>query len=177
MRNPGLHVHRSGDCGYRRGYPARPASANPRAGAHPVMVKGLRPPPGRRTRPSGVSFLRSSASPRPLVLRARPVARITALTPPPPAAIASAAPNGRRPLSSNDAAALAQDPQTGKHLLPWRAHLFQRAQGWPRKGRARGNVGATANLDSSILRVGAEKRDSRSNKETDQENKKERSPL
>jgi DEAD/DEAH box helicase domain-containing protein len=28
-----------------------------------------------------------------------------------------------------DAAALARDPQTGRHLLPWRAHLFQRAQG------------------------------------------------
>ena len=43
---------------------------------------------------------------------------------------------------------------------------------WPGKRRARGKVGATANLDSScapgfaILRVGAKKRDSKSNKET-----------
>src|SRR5215475_14278198 len=66
-----------------------------------VVLSGLRPPPGRRTRPSDISFRRSSASPRPMVLRARPVARITALTPPRPAAIASAAPKRRRPLSSN----------------------------------------------------------------------------
>jgi hypothetical protein len=44
---------------------------------------------------------------------------------------------------------------------------------WPGKGRGRGKVGATANLDRllrasafAILRVGAKKRDSRSNKET-----------
>ena len=51
---------------------------------------------------------------------------------------------------------------------------------WPGKRRARGKVGATANLDSSCARrlcnsAGRmKKRDSRSNKETDQESKKVR---
>src|SRR6516164_8174637 len=103
-----LHVHCSGDCGSPRlsgSTSARKSSSR----LVSVTLSGLRPPPGRRTQPaSGVSSRRSSASPRPIVLRARPVARITALTPPRPAAIASAAPKRRRPLSSN----------TGESLIP-----------------------------------------------------------
>jgi hypothetical protein len=44
---------------------------------------------------------RSSAKPRPIVLRAIPVIRATASMPPKPAACASAAANRRRPCSSS----------------------------------------------------------------------------
>src|SRR5262245_41093487 len=48
-----------------------------------VSLDGLRPAPGLRTRPAWYrSPDRSSATPRPMVLRAMPVARSTALTPP-----------------------------------------------------------------------------------------------
>jgi hypothetical protein len=70
-----------------------------------VALRGLRPPPDRRTRsPSGVSSSASSSNPRRIVLRAMPVARITALTPPGPAANASAAAKRRRPCSSSTGA-------------------------------------------------------------------------
>jgi hypothetical protein len=58
-----------------------------------------------------------------------------------------------------------------------RTVVLEAVKVWPGKGGVRRKVGATANLDSparagfAILRVGAKKRDSRSNKETDQERK------
>ena len=57
-----------------------------------------------------------------------------------------------------------------------RAVVLEAVKVWPGKGGVRREVGASANLDSScarrfaILRVGAKKRNSRSNKETDQDN-------
>ena len=63
------------------------------------------------------------------------------------------------------------------------AVMLEAVKVWPGKAGVRRKVGATANLDSSarvgfaILRVGAKKRDSTSNKETDRESKKERSLL
>jgi hypothetical protein len=57
-----------------------------------------------------------------------------------------------------------------------RAVVLEAVKVWPGKGGVRRKVGASANLDSScarrfaILRVGAKKRNSRSNKETDQDN-------
>jgi hypothetical protein len=65
-----------------------------------VSIFGLRPPPGRRMRRvSRVSWLRNSASPRPIVLRAPPVASATAATPPQPTARAFIAANYRRDRS------------------------------------------------------------------------------
>ena len=62
-------------------------------------VSGRRPPPARRTlRPSADAS--NSRRPRWIVLRATPVARETAATPPTPAARASTAANKRRPRSS-----------------------------------------------------------------------------
>ena len=68
-----------------------------------VSVSGLRPAPGRRTRPTGGPSVapQSSAKPRPIVLRAIPVIWATAWMPPKPAARASAAANRRRPRSSS----------------------------------------------------------------------------
>jgi hypothetical protein len=101
-----LAVHSSGDCGSPRvsgSTSARRSSSQ--GGLASVSLSGLRPPPGRRTRSgSGVSSARNSASPRPIVLRAMPVARVTALTPPCPADLASAAANRRRPRSSSTGA-------------------------------------------------------------------------
>ena len=58
-----------------------------------------------------------------------------------------------------------------------RAVVLEAVKVWPGKGGVRRKVGASANLDSScarrlctIMRVGAKKRNSRSNKETDQDN-------
>jgi len=57
-----------------------------------------------------------------------------------------------------------------------RAVVLEAVKVWPGKGGVRRKVGASANLDSScarrfaILRVGAKKPNSRSNKETDQDN-------
>ena len=65
-----------------------------------VSAFGLRPPPGRRMRCFRLAVLRNSASPRPIVLRATPVASDTAATPPRPAACASVAANSRRARSS-----------------------------------------------------------------------------
>jgi hypothetical protein len=65
----------------------------------------LAPAPGRRIRSAGNgSPACNSLSPRPIVLRAMPVARLTAAIPPRPAACASAAANRRRSRSSRKAA-------------------------------------------------------------------------
>ena len=64
-------------------------------------VAGLLPPPCRRTRVLHITAPdRRSDRPRPMVLRAIPVACVTAAMPPRPAARASLAANRRRPLSS-----------------------------------------------------------------------------
>ena len=68
-----------------------------------VMVDcaGLRPPPGRRSRPdSPPIFCANSFSPRPIVLAAIPVIRETVAMPPYPALLASVAAKSRRPRSS-----------------------------------------------------------------------------
>jgi len=62
------------------------------------------------------------------------------------------------------------------------AVVLEAVKVWAGKAGVRRKVGATANLDSSCarrlcMRVGAKKRDSTSNKETDRESKKERSLL
>ena len=78
-----------------------------RASSRPgcVSTAGLRPPPGRRMRlPRSSRPRRSSARPRPMVLRATRVAVATAVTPPRPAARASLAVNRRRPRSSRNGA-------------------------------------------------------------------------
>jgi hypothetical protein len=65
-----------------------------------VSVAGLPPPPCRRTRVLDITAPeRKSARPRSIVLRAIPVARETATTPPCPAARASLDANKRRSLS------------------------------------------------------------------------------
>jgi hypothetical protein len=82
-------------------------TSSPRASSRPgcVSTAGLRPPPGRRTRlPRSSRPRRSSARPRPMVLRATRVAVATAVTPPRPAARASLAVNRRRPRSSRNGA-------------------------------------------------------------------------
>ena len=62
-------------------------------------------PPGRRTRfVSGVSATRNSVSPRPIVPRAMPVARMSALTPPRPAVPPPPLRDAAAPRSSNTAA-------------------------------------------------------------------------
>jgi len=64
-----------------------------------------------------------------------------------------------------------------------RAVVLEAVKVWPGKGGVRRKVGrrptltAPARAGFAILRVGAKKRDTRSNKETDQESKKERSLL
>src|SRR5262249_33786214 len=70
-----------------------------------VLSASLRPPPLRRMRPLG-SFLppRNSIRPRPMVLRAIPVASATAAMPPRPAACASLAATRRRSRSSRNGA-------------------------------------------------------------------------
>src|ERR1700676_1151355 len=84
-----LQVHSSGDCGSPRvsGSTSVRRSSSKLAS---VSLRGLRPPPGRRTRSaSGVSSARNSASQRTIVLRATPRTRMTALTPPCPADVAT----------------------------------------------------------------------------------------
>src|ERR1700722_6756665 len=99
-----LEVHSSGDCGSPRVSGSTSARRSSSKFAS-VSLRGLRPPPPRRTRSkSGVSPARNSASPRPIVLRAIPVARITAMIPPCPADVASAAAKRRRPRSSSTGA-------------------------------------------------------------------------
>ena len=79
--------------GRRRRHPAQPG----------VSIAGLLPPPARRTCwPSRTAPARKSARPRPMVLRAIPLARDTPATPPRPAARASLAANRRRSRSSKN---------------------------------------------------------------------------
>ena len=77
-------VHNSGACGS----PRVAGSTSSRRSSSNVAspdVSFFRPPPARRTRPAARSdaALRNSASPRPIVLRAIPVMRDSADTPPP----------------------------------------------------------------------------------------------
>src|SRR5208283_3182338 len=65
-----------------------------------VTVSACLPLPGRRTTPDSAPGSSRSFRPRPIVLRAIPVARAAALIPPCPAVRASAATNSRRPRSS-----------------------------------------------------------------------------
>ena len=98
-----LAVHSSGAKGSPRVVGSTKAARSPSSVGSASMRAG-RPAPFRRTRPgtaSGSASPRSSASPRPIVLRAMPVIRETATTPPRPAASASAAANRRRPRSSS----------------------------------------------------------------------------
>lgn len=64
-----------------------------------ASVSALRPPPARRTPPFALSdaLPRNSSRPRPIVLRAIPVASETAAIPPHPAASASDAANDDDP--------------------------------------------------------------------------------
>jgi hypothetical protein len=88
-------VHRSGDIGSPRMSGSTRAS---NAGRSPLSVSAtrLRPPPGRRTRPSGAALESSSVTPRDTVASRTPAARATSLIPPCPHALASAARNRRR---------------------------------------------------------------------------------
>src|SRR5207342_3213174 len=96
-----LAVHNSGAIGSPRAVGStRSFRSESKLGS--VTTSGRRPPPLRRTRSGpaiGAASPRSSASPRSIVLRATPVIRDTAVTPPCPAASASAAANRRRPRS------------------------------------------------------------------------------
>ena len=84
-----------------------------------VSIAGLRPPPARRTRPPSAAVpARRSARPRPMVLRAIPLARETAVTPPRPAARASLAANKRRPLSSRDRASTSKRTLIAVSIMP-----------------------------------------------------------
>src|SRR5271166_1002770 len=65
-----------------------------------VTVSACLPLPGRRTTPDSASGSSRFFRPRPIMLRAIPVARAAALIPPCPAARASAATNSRRPRTS-----------------------------------------------------------------------------
>src|SRR5215210_4846688 len=95
-----LQVQRSGAIGSPRSLGATSASRSSSRGAS-VATRGLRPPPGRRTRSaSSRAAVASSFKPRPIVLTAMPVARDTAAIPPYPAVRASVAANSRRLRSS-----------------------------------------------------------------------------
>src|SRR4051812_24374966 len=95
-----LQVQRSGDIGSPRSLGATSASRSSSRAAS-VATRGLRPPPGRRTRSaSSWAAVASSFKPRPIVLTAMPVARDTAAIPPYPAIRASVAANSRRLRSS-----------------------------------------------------------------------------
>jgi hypothetical protein len=99
-RDAAVRRHQRGTAG-TKSFRVPPASSSSSASSSPgsVSIFGLRPPPGRRTRRVSRAFsLRNSARPRPIVLRATPVASDTAATPPRPAAWASVAANSRRAL-------------------------------------------------------------------------------
>ena len=74
-------VHRSGDTGSPRSAGSMRASS---AGTSPGSVSAarLRPPPGRRTRPSGASPASSSYTPDDTVASRTPAARATSRIPP-----------------------------------------------------------------------------------------------
>jgi len=70
------------------------------------LTQRLRPPSGRHTRSvSGVSPKRNSVSPPPIVPRAMPVVRVTALPPPRPQSDSAAARAAARPQSHTGASA------------------------------------------------------------------------
>src|SRR5580693_10357863 len=75
-----LQVHRNGDSGSPRVVGSTSASRSAR-NVGSLTLAGLRPAPGRRTRPDGSSCA-NSVRPRPIVLGAMPVAIATAAMPP-----------------------------------------------------------------------------------------------
>src|ERR1700747_2591414 len=91
-----LQVQRSGDCGSPRLAGATMASRS-LTSSGVLCSRRLRPPPGRRTPPEGVSGqdaaapARTSRIPAVMVGRDRPVASATCVTPPQPNACASTA--------------------------------------------------------------------------------------
>ena len=92
-------VHRSGDIGSPRSSGStRASSAGPSPGS--ISAARLRPPPGRRTRPSGSAPESSSLTPRDTVASRTPAARATSRIPPCPSARASAPISSRRCRSS-----------------------------------------------------------------------------
>ena len=94
-----LPVHRSGDSGSPRSSGLTSASS---AGTSPGSVwgSGLRPPPGRRARPSGSCPDSSSRAPSDTVPSRTPAAAATSRIPPWPSARASAPSSSRRCRSS-----------------------------------------------------------------------------
>src|SRR5271157_589297 len=87
----------------RIGSPSVAGSSNWRRSSSSVAsmtASDRRPPPGRRTTPDSAAGSSRSFRPRPIVLRAIPVARADALIPPRPAERDSTAANSRRPRSS-----------------------------------------------------------------------------
>ncbi len=94
-----LQVQRKGDIGSPRLSGSTSASRS-LISVGSASVRGLRPPPSRRTRPfASRSGDAKSFSPRPIVERATPVARETAAIPPRPNAFASLAVWSRRSRS------------------------------------------------------------------------------
>src|SRR5580704_3392694 len=86
----------------RIGSPIVTGSTNSRRSSSRVGSFSIRvgpPPPGRRTSPDNEPGLARSFKPRPIVLRATPVARDAAAMPPWPAVLASAAASRRRDRS------------------------------------------------------------------------------
>src|SRR3954454_52145 len=110
----GQLVQHNGEHGSpRRGGSTSASSAASSAGS--VAVSGLRPPPSRRTRPSGACPVSSSATPWEILDRDAPLAWATAAIPPWPSARASPASTNRCCRSSrcgNTAANLARNDST-----------------------------------------------------------------
>ncbi len=97
-------VQRNGCSGSPRDSPSSSRSRSA-SSVGSVSVSGLRPAPGRRTRPApGDSPDASSTRPRRIVEGAIPVARATAAVPPRPSAVASAAAHSRSARSSSSPA-------------------------------------------------------------------------
>ena len=106
----------SGHFSGRVGSPSVVDSRRPRRSSNSVgsaRVSAGRPPPERRTFEPARSGAAKSFKPRSIVLRAIPVDRATALTPPYPAERASAAANKRRSRSSRRCAS----PRNGRESL------------------------------------------------------------
>src|SRR5215471_13933007 len=94
-----LQVQRSGDSGSPRVVSSIIASSLCTSCGSDWVI-GLRPPPGRRIRPSQVTPASISWIPLWIALRDKPHARLTRLTPPRPIALASLAAVRRRVRSS-----------------------------------------------------------------------------
>ena len=91
------------------------SASNAASSAGSVAVSGLRPPPSRRTRPSGTSPASSSATPWEILDRDAPLAWATAAIPPWPSERASPASTNRCCRSSrcgNTAANFARNDST-----------------------------------------------------------------